>query len=257
MGLRGRSSTTRVVLCAAACVCAVVVCAASEPEPPTVLEFRAELHSLKPEIAPALADSARAESVVERLDKAEVTFAKLAADPNANHDELTQDYQDLEDMLSRVFLSYQQQLRACLTLSRRGVICDANPLLGIELRAEYPLAWLKFEGGAKILANDPSRAESLLRQAIDHFSHLIDSMADRNLIRENLLGRAYCERELGRYDRKQDDRAISDFDSILRDGPHTPQYDSAWFGRESIHDARRNIVPIDSAAGSAVDPGRR
>ena len=60
-------------------------------------------------------------------------------------------------------------------------------------------------------------------------------MPDPNLIRENTLGRAYCERELGKFDPNEYDHAIADFQKIIDDGSDTQQYKAARQGMSTTY----------------------
>ena len=61
------------------------------------------------------------------------------------------------------------------------------------------------------------------------------AMPDPNLIRENTLGRAYCERELGKFDHAEYDHAVADFKKIMEDGTGTQQYAAAQQGLSTTY----------------------
>ncbi|MBV8357117.1 MAG: hypothetical protein JO189_04160, partial [Deltaproteobacteria bacterium] len=54
---------------------------------------------------------------------------------------------------------------------------------------------------------------------------------------ENLLGRAFAERELGKFDHSEYARAIADFKQIMKDGPSTRQYRAAEQGLATTYAA--------------------
>ncbi|MBI3758129.1 MAG: hypothetical protein HY269_00030, partial [Deltaproteobacteria bacterium] len=57
------------------------------------------------------------------------------------------------------------------------------------------------------------------------------------MIRENLIGRAYAERELGKYQRSEYAQAVADFKRIIDAGPGTRQYRSAQQGLAATYAA--------------------
>src|SRR5207244_9059555 len=59
------------------------------------------------------------------------------------------------------------------------------------------------------------------------------------LLRENILGRASCERELGKYDKDQYQKAIEDFQAIIKEGQGTAQYKAARSGLASDRKSTR------------------
>jgi len=81
----------------------------------------------------------------------------------------------------------------------------------------------------------PNNRRKLLNQAIDGFTESTLAMPDPNLVRENTLGRAYCERELGKFDHADYDRAIADFKKIMEDGSQTQQYKPAQQGLSTTY----------------------
>ena len=79
------------------------------------------------------------------------------------------------------------------------------------------------------------------------------------LIRENLLGRALCERELGKYDHQEYNHAIADFKRILHDGAETRQYRPAQQGLAATYAAMGQAgqaarLTGEMAAGASGSP---
>src|SRR6266849_5528191 len=117
-----------------------------------------------------------------------------------------------------------------------GGTCDYEQPEQIALRALYPLSWLRFEG-ATLYAGEPSMARRLLNEAIDGFTTSTLILVSPELVRENLLGRAFSERELGKFDRSEYTKDISDFREIMKDGPDTGQYRAAQQGLAATYAA--------------------
>src|SRR5689334_17695593 len=65
-------------------------------------ELNSELSSIEGQMSGAMSSDAQAANVVEKLDNAEKTFAKVASSPKANKSELAPAYERLESMLSRI-----------------------------------------------------------------------------------------------------------------------------------------------------------
>ena len=123
-----------------------------------------------------------------------------------------------------MYTTYKQKKDDCIAqISNGGAQCDYDQPEQLSLQALYPLSWLRFQG-AVLQASQPEQAKKLLDQAIDGFTESTLVIVDPNLLRENLLGRAYCERELGKYDKAEYDKAVADFKQIMGDGPNTKQY---------------------------------
>ncbi len=83
--------------------------------------------------------------------------------------------------------------------------------------------------------DNAEQSKKLLNQAIEGFTNSMLAMPDPNLIRENTLGRAYCERELGKFDHAEYDHAIADFKKIMEDGTGTQQYAAARQGLSTTY----------------------
>ncbi len=197
--------------------------------------LNARLNALEPRVNEALNNPAAAGSVVSELDSAEGEFEELA-NGRASRAELIETYLQLESMLNRIYQAYQHKKDACIAQIDAGGNCDYDQPEQIALRALYPLSWLHYRG-ALLYSGDPGLARRLLNQAIDGFTSSTLVIFSPELIRENLLGRALCERELGKYDHQEYNHAIADFKRILRDGPETRQYRPAQQGLAATYAA--------------------
>ncbi len=210
----------------------------------TLDQLNSELSELEPQISSATSNQTTAGSVITRLDDAEAAFAKLAENPKIDKGELLSAYTRLESMLSRMYNTYKQKKDDCIAQISNGAQCDYDQPEQLSLQALYPLSWLHFQG-AVLNAGQPDVAQKLLNQAIDGFTESTLVIVDPNLIHENLLGRAYCERELGKYDKSEYDKAVADFKQIMSDGPNTRQYRPAQQGLATTYAA---MGKMDEAA---------
>lgn len=204
----------------------------------SVGELNSMINSLEPQVSSALNSPGAAQSVVEKLDNAETMFAKVASNPKTNKSELVSAYDRLESMLSRLHETYQKKKDDCIAqIDEGGAQCDYTAPEQVALAAAYPLAWLRFQGATTVYADQAERAKRLLSQSIDDFTQSTLVMPDPNLVRENVLGRAYCERELGKYDKSEYDKAIQDFKQIMSEGSGTKQYKAAQQGLATTYAA--------------------
>lgn len=217
--------------------------------------LNSELAELGPQVNAALSNPSSAGEVVERLDKAEATFARLADNPKSDRGELASAYARLEEMLNRIYTTYKQKKDECIEQqSNGGAQCDYDTPEQVSLRALYPLSWLHFQG-ATLYANQPEQAKRLLNEGIDGFTESTLAMPDPELTRENLLGRAYCERELGKYDRSEYDRALADFKQIMNDGPNTKQYAAAKQGLATTYAAEGKLEEATKLSSGTAGTG--
>jgi len=184
-----------------------------------------------------------ANDVVGQLDRAEANFAKIAESGKADKASLMETYERLEELLNRMYTAFKQKKEDCLAHVETAQ-CDYDDAEQTSLRALYPLSWLRYQGSF-LFANEPSTARRLLNQAIDGFTESTLVIVAPELIRENLLGRAFCERELGKFDRSEYDKAIADFKSIMKDGAGTRQYRAAQQGLATTYAA---MGKMDEAA---------
>jgi TolA-binding protein len=139
-------------------------------------------------------------------------------------------------MLDRMYRTYQKKKDDCIEAIDSGGNCDYDQPEQLALRALYPLSWLRFEG-ASIYAGQPATARRLLNQAIDGFTDSSLLILSPELVRENLLGRAFAERELGKYDRSEYAKAIADFKKIMQQAPGSKQYQAAEQGLATTYAA--------------------
>ena len=197
--------------------------------------LNSRLNELESRVNEAVSDPATASSVISELDAAEGEFEE-AANGRAGRGQLIETYGQLESMLNRIYQAYQHKKDACIAQIDAGGNCDYDQPEQLALRALYPLSWLHYRG-ALLYSDDPSLARRLLNQAIDGFTSSTLVIFSPELIRENLLGRALCERELGRYNRQEYNHAIADFKRIMHDGPGTRQYRPAEQGLAATYAA--------------------
>jgi tetratricopeptide (TPR) repeat protein len=200
-------------------------------------ELNSELGSIESQMGSAESSDQAGVQVVERLDKAEALFAKIASSPKTDKAALMPAYQQLDSMLSRLYTTYKKKKDDCIAQIDSGGQCDYDQPEQVELRALYPLSWLRFQGATTIYSAEAEQSRRLLNQAIDGFTESTLAMVDPNLVRENTLGRAYCERELGKFDKSEYDRAIADFKKIMEDGSGTAQYKAAQQGLATTYAA--------------------
>src|SRR6516162_496190 len=215
---------------------AVVVLAARRPASAQSLRGLNEtLAEIEPSAARGVSDPGAASEAIDRLDQAEADFGRIAEGRRVDPEELLVSYSRLERMLEQLYQTYQNRKDACINTIDRGGNCDYEEPEQLALRALYPLSWLKVEGAA-LYRSQPYEARRLLNEAIDGFTDSTLVILSPELVRENLLGRAFAERELGRFDRKEYARAITDFKQIMKDGP-SRQYQAAEQGLASTYAA--------------------
>src|SRR5260370_738993 len=199
-------------------------------------ELCERVNALAHRLDEAKANSGAESDVVSQLDQAESDFARIAENSRVDRDAMLSAYTRLDRMLDRIYTVYQKRKDACIAQIDNGGTCDYEQPEQIALRALYPLSWLRFEG-ATLYAGEPSMARRLLNEAIDGFTTSTLILVSPELVRENLLGRAFSERELGKFDRSQYSKAITDFREIMKDGPGTGQYRAAEQGLATTYAA--------------------
>jgi hypothetical protein len=203
------------------------------------------LNEIEPGVAQGVTDPEAASEAIDRLDQAEADFARIAEQGRVNQGELLATYNRLERMLDKMYRTYQRRKDACINTIDHGGNCDYEQPEQLALRALYPLSWLNFEGAA-LYKSQPHEARRLLNEAIDGFTDSTLVILSPELVRENLLGRAFAERELGNFDHSEYARAIADFKRIMKDGPDTRQYRPAEQGLASTYAA---VGRINEAQG--------
>jgi hypothetical protein len=215
--------------------------------------LNAELSQLSPRVSAAISgsDYAEAGEVVGRLDQAEANFAKIAEGLRADKSSLAGTYERLEQMLDRMYTAFKQKKEDCIA-QVDSTQCDYDQPEQISLRALYPLSWLRYQGSF-IYASQPSMARRLLNQAIDGFTESTVVIVAPDLIRENLLGRAFCERELGKFDKSEYEKAIADFKAIMKDGSGTKQYRAAQQGLATTYAAMGKMVEAARMSGQLAE----
>ena len=198
-------------------------------------QLESELSSLSGQVSSAESNESTADQVIGRLDAAEGTFAKLTSSGKVDKGALIPIYRQLEGMLDRMEKTYSKKKDDCIAQIDQGGQCDYDKPEQLALRAAYPLAWLRFTAATTLFDDSAEQSKKLLNEAIDGFTASMLAMPDPNLIRENTLGRAYCERELGKFDHAEYDHAIADFKKIMEDGTSTQQYAAAREGLSTTY----------------------
>lgn len=191
-------------------------------------ELNRKIDALEPQVAEGVDNPEVASETIRQLDAAEAEFARVAEGARINST-LMSTYDRLESMLNRMYTTYTKKKDTCIESVDAGGTCDYTQPEQLALRALYPLSWLRFEGAA-LYAKEPATARRLLNQAIDGFTDSSLLILTPELIRENLIGRAYAERELGKYDHAEYAHAVADFKRIIDAGPDTRQYRPAQQG---------------------------
>ncbi len=202
----------------------------------SIEQLNSDLSALGPQVNTALSDPGQAASIIQRLDDDVTSFARLTQNPKNDKGTLLGIYGRLEDMLGRIYNGYKQKKEDCITAVQNGSDCDYTQSEQLSLQALYPLSWLRFQG-AGLYSNQEGMAKKLLNQGIDGFTESTLVIINPELLRENLLGRAYCERELGKYDKAEYEKAIADFKQIMADGANTKQYTPAKQGLSTTYAA--------------------
>jgi hypothetical protein len=234
--MRKLSNLARLMLIMLAIVAAIVIVAGRRPAiAQTLHSLNETLDRIEPDVAQGVSNPDAASEAIDRLDQAEADFARVAEQGRVAQEELLETYQRLERMLDRMYQTYQNRKDACINIIDHGGNCDYEQPEQLALRALYPLSWLRFEGAA-LYKSQPYEARRLLNQAIDGFTDSTLVILSPELVRENLLGRAFAERELGKFDHSEYARAIADFKRIIKDGP-SRQYRAAEQGLATTYAA--------------------
>ena len=207
-------------------------------------EFVEHLTAMESRMNQALGNPRVASDVINELDADEGTFAHFTTVSGESRADLIEAYNLLDRMLGRMYETYHKKHDECLTSIGNGAVdCDYSMLEQLELRALYPLSWLRFHGS--ILFNAPEVRRRMLKQAAAGFTQSALVIVSPELIRENLLGRAYCERDLGQFDRSHYTKAIADFREVMKAGAGTAQYRAAQQGLATTYAA---MGEVDKAA---------
>jgi len=198
-------------------------------------DLSGQLSSLSGQMSAAESNEGTADKVIGQLDAAEATFAKLASGGKVDKGALIPMYRQLDSMLDRMYQTYRKKKDDCIAQMDSGAQCDYDKPEQYALRALYPLSWLRFQAATTLFDDNAEQSKKLLNQAIDGFTESTLAMPDPNLVRENTLGRAYCERELGKFNKADYDRAIADFKQIMEGGTQTQQYKAAQEGLSTTY----------------------
>src|SRR6266849_1169565 len=193
-------------------------------------QLESEVSSHSGQMSSAESNQSTADQVIGRLDAAEGSFAKLTSSGKVDKGALIPIYHQLESMLDRMEKAYAEKKDKCIAEIDSGGQCDYDQPEQLALKAAYPLSWLRFTAATTLFDDNAEQSKKLLNQSIDGFTASMLAMPDPNLIRENTLGRAYCERELGKFDHAEYDHALADFKKIQEDGRGTQQYAAAEQG---------------------------
>lgn len=244
--MRRGSNSCRIGLIAA--IIGAFVLSAGNAAANGLSDFNQRLDAIEPQVSRGVSDPAVASEVISQLDRDEADFAQLAESSHYNREQLIDTYTRLEEMLNRMYTTYNNQKEACIRQIDNGGSCDYDSPERLALRAVYPLSWLRFQG-AMLFVDQPSRQRRLLNQAVYGFTDSTLLIVAPELVRENLLGRAYCERELGKFDRGEYTKAIADFKRIMSDGPGTRQYRPAEQGLATTYAAMGKTNQAQALSG--------
>src|SRR5882757_7394136 len=221
-------------------------------------QLQGELSSLQGQIGSAESNEATANQVIGRLDAAEGNFAKLTSSGKVDKGALIPIFHQLESMLDRMEKTYAKKKDDCIAQIDNGGQCDYDQPEQLALKAAYPLSWLRFTAATTLFDDSAEQSKKLLSESIDGFTASMLAMPDPNLIRENTLGRAYCERALGKFDHAEYDHAIADFKKIMEDGTSTQQYGAAKQGLSTTYakmgkaeEAAKLLGPTDNKKGGS------
>jgi hypothetical protein len=198
-------------------------------------ELNSQLAAIEGQLGSAESNPSTANEVVTKLDHLESLFAQIANSPKSDKTALAPAYDRLDSALNRMYEAYKKKKDDCIAQIDNGGQCDYTEPEQISLKALYPLSWLRFQGATTVYTGNEQMQKKLLNEAIDGFTESTLVLFDPNLQRENILGRAYCERELGKFDHSEYDKAIADFKSILQGGQNTAQYKAANQGLASTY----------------------
>jgi tetratricopeptide (TPR) repeat protein len=221
-------------------IAAIVVTAAPAFPSNGLAGFVEHLSDLQSGVQQGVNDPRVASEVISELDADEGTFAHFTTVSGESRADLLEAYSLLERMLRQMYETYHKKHDDCITdIGNGNVNCDYGMLEQLELRALYPLSWLRFHGS--ILFDVPSVRERMLKQAAAGFTQSALVIVSPELIRENLLGRAYCERDLGQFNRSHYAKAIADFREVMKAGPGTAQYRAAEQGLSTTYAAMGEV----------------
>jgi hypothetical protein len=214
---------------------ALIVACAGFARAQTLGELNRRLEELEPQVEEGASSPQVASEAITQLDAAESEFGEIAGD-SRNKAALLDTYERLETMLNRMYTTYQRKKDQCIEVINNGGNCDYDEPEQLALRALYPLSWLWYEG-ASLYSDDPGTARRLLNQAVDGFTDSTLLIVSPELVRENLLGRAFAERALGQFDHSEYAKAVADFKQIMEDGAGTRQYRAAEQGLATTYAA--------------------
>jgi outer membrane protein assembly factor BamD (BamD/ComL family) len=217
-------------------VLAIIAAASAPAAAQSLRELNQRLDEIAPQVSEGMTNPQAASAAIDRLDQAESDFAQIAENGRVGQADLLATYSRLESMLSRMYSAYQRRKDDCINTIDNGGSCDYEQPEQLALRALYPLSWLRFEG-AGLYSGQPAMARRLLNQSIDGFTDSTLVIFSPELVRENLLGRGYAERDLGKFERSEYARAIADFKRIMKDGSGTRQYRPAEQGLATTYAA--------------------
>jgi hypothetical protein len=214
---------------------AIIITLAGGARAQSLGELNRRLEELEPQAAEGVSSPQAASEAITQLDAAESEFGELA-DGSRNKSALIDSYERLEGMLNRMYTTYQKKKDQCIEVINNGGTCDYDQPEQLALRALYPLSWLWYQG-AELYSDDPATERRLLSKAVDGFTDSTLLIVSPELVRENLLGRAFSERALGRFDHSEYQKAIADFKRIMADGAGTHQYRAAEQGLATTYAA--------------------
>ncbi|MGO9453067.1 MAG: tetratricopeptide repeat protein [Candidatus Binataceae bacterium] len=223
---------SRVTMALAAIGALVFVSAAANAQ--SLGDVNDQLSAVESKLSSAEGGGAAAADVIDQLDHLETEFGQVAQNPKTDRMALAPTYNRLESALEQMYNFFKKKKDDCIESIDNGGQCDYSEPEQLSLRALYPLSWLRFTGATEVYASDETKSKKLLNEAIDGFTESTLVIVDPALVRENLLGRAFAERELGKFDPSEYDKAKEDFKKIMEDGP-SGQYNAAKQGLASTY----------------------
>ena len=229
---------------AAAIVLGTIMAGVATARAQSVGQLNRKLDAIEPLVNEGATNASAASDAISQLDAAESEFAQIAEGARSTG-QLLAVYDRLEGMLDRMYTTYQRRKDECIEQIDNGGNCDYTESEQLALRALYPLSWLRFEG-AGLYGGEPAAARRLLQESIEGFTASTLIIVNPELVRENMLGRAFAERELGKYQHAEYANAAADFKKIMAAGSWTRQYRPAEQGLATTYAA---MGKIDQAQG--------
>src|ERR1700751_2906847 len=110
----------RVLVTAVFCALAWASSAAAQ----SLGELNRQLNEIEPRVDAGVSDPQSASEAINQLDQAESDFAQIAENHGNDREELIATFSRLEQMLNRMYTTYQRKKDACLATIGNGGSCD-------------------------------------------------------------------------------------------------------------------------------------